>query len=219
MFRHIGLIPDGNRRWARANSMNYPEAYIATMRRVVECVGLFFNAGFCSCSVYLLSTGNLSRDRDDLVAVLEAETTLLSTMLPAAAEEMSCRVVHAGRASLLPMPMRGALQELQERTKSFAGRTLYLLMAYDPIDELNAAVQLSKQRGEPLDIFSHAWVPERVDFLIRTAGGPPLLSNFLPLQCGYAPVYMLDGYFPDCTDHEFLEAIGRAKATKMLFGR
>lgn len=218
MYRHIGLIPDGNRRWARRNSMKYPEAYFKSMRRVVGCIRMFYNAGFCTCSVYLLSTANLSRYRDDLIAVLEAETILLSELLPSAIEDLRCRIIHAGRASLLPAPMRLSLEKLQEKTRHFSERTLYILMAYDPVDELNAAFELSKQGGEQLDIFSYFWVPERVDVLIRTAGGPPLLSNFLPIQCGYAQIYMIESFFPDCTDDEFLKVIDKAKATKMLYG-
>lgn len=218
MIRHIGLIPDGNRRWARANSFTYREAYSKAMWRVIECVRLFFSADLMSCSVYLLSTANLSRGQDDLEAVLDAETCFLSAMLPPAMNELKCKVIHAGRSFLLPTPMHFALKELCEQTRHFSERTLYILVGYDPIDEINAAVELSRQRNEPLDVFAHFWVPERIDVVIRTAGGPALLSNFLPLQCGYAQMYMLERYFPDCTDDDFLEIIAKARSTKMLYG-
>lgn len=218
MIRHLGLIPDGNRRWARENSFGYSEAYAKAMRRVVDCARLFFRADLSSVSVYLLSTGNLSRGRDDLAAVLDAETYFLSVVLPSTIDELQCKVVHAGRSSLLPSPMQFALNRLSEQTRHFSGRTLYLLLGYAPVDEINAAVELSIQRREPLDLSSHFWVPEPVDAVIRTAGGPTLLSNFLPLQCGYAQMYMLEKYFLDCTDEELMEIVTSAKSINMLYG-
>ncbi len=218
MIRHIGLIPDGNRRWARANSCSYREAYAKAMRRVIEFAMLCFNADFFSCSIYLLSTANLLRGRDDLEAVLDAETCFLSAMLPSAIDELKCKVIHAGRSSLLPNPMHSALKGLCEQTRRFSERTLYLLVGYDPIDELNAAVELAIRSNEPLDTFAHFWVPERIDVVFRTAGGPFLLSNFLPLQCGYAQMYMVEKHFPDCTDNDFTEIFAKARSVKMLYG-
>lgn len=219
MIRHIGLIPDGNRRWAKENSYTYHEAYTKAMQRVTECASLFYNAGFYSCSIYLLSTANLSRGRDDLAAVFDAETLFLTTMLPSVMDDLQCKVIHAGSGALLPMRMQSSLVELCEQTKHFSERTLYLLLGYDPSDELKAAIKLVKQKNESVDFIDHLWVPERVDVIIRTAGGPPLLSNFLPLQSGYAQIHMMEKFFPDCTDEDFMEKINKAKSTNMLYGR
>ena len=219
MSYHIGLIADGNRRWAKQNSLSYDEAYICMMRKIIEFILLFFkDKEVVAISIYLLSTANLGRSKEELTSVFYAETKFLTEMLPPVLEQFRCRAVHAGSLNLLPDDMQSALKKICSDPMFSSERNLYLLLAYDPIAELRAAVEMSLQRQESINLTTHFWVPQPVDVVIRSAGGPTLLSNFLPIQCGYAQLHTIDKYFNDCTEDDFLAIMECAKSTTMLYG-
>ena len=83
IFHHVGIIPDGNRRWAKQNNMDLTEAYWLAMQKITACCGALFRQGVSSVSVYLLSKDNILRAREDLQAVIIAETRMLRELIPA----------------------------------------------------------------------------------------------------------------------------------------
>ena len=217
VIHHIGLIPDGNRRWADKNNLDYCTAYNRSMENIAKFAILAFDEWETdSLSIYLLSKDNLKRRRDDVEAVIQAETIFISGSLLELAHRLKCRIVHAGLSDILPRQMASALQRASAETFVYGEKRMYILAGYSPIDELNACLGL---HSACLFSFENLWVPELVDVVIRTAGGPCLLSNFLPLQCGYAQVYILDKYFNDCDRPDFVHIHQKASGTKMLFGQ
>lgn len=215
-IRHIGLIPDGNRRWADANALPYNKAYRITMQNIVKMIIHLSSKDIRSLSIYLLSTENLKRNRYDLGAVLDAETYLLQNLIAPIVAELQSRVIHAGNPYILPERLSSSILELCDKTKIFDRRFLYLLIGYSPFEEISHALQTSQK--SQIDI-TDLWVPERVDLIIRTAGGPPLLSNFLPLQSGYAQICMVDKYFNDLREEELDRILEEAAKVKMLYGK
>ncbi len=214
-INHVGLIADGNRRWAKRNNADYLSAYKLTMINIDKFLRETFDYGIKIVSVYLLSKDNLSRQREDLQAVIDAETYFVSEVLPQLCNNYECRVYMAGNPSLIPDRLLKATQEICRTTTSFNKFDLYLLIGYDPFDELEAALSKNKHAFS----FTNFWVPKKLDCIIRTAGGPTLLSNFLPIQSGYAQINMIDKYFNDCETKDFLEIYRRVSGIKMLYGK
>lgn len=214
-INHIGLIPDGNRRWAHQNKTSYQIAYNLTMLNIKRFIELAIDNQISFVSVYLLSKDNLSRQREDLDAVIESETLLISDILPSFCEQNKCKVTIAGDLLAIPKRLSASAQNLQKLTQFFNGTNLYLLLGYDPFDEINSVIA---NEANKITIDS-LWVSKNVDVVIRTAGGPTLLSKFLPLQSSYAQIYMVDKLFNDCTQDDILEIINKAKTTRMLHGK
>ena len=214
-INHVGLIPDGNRRWAQKNSIDYFSAYKISMQNVKKFLEIAIEQEIKNISVYLLSKQNLSRKREDLQAVLKAEEYLLSDILPEFCMKFNCSATFAGDINCLPNDLQKALLNLCDITSKNKKIKIFLLVGYDPFDEVNSVTKEKKR-----EIFlSDLWVPERLDCVIRTAGGPTLLSNFLPLQSGYAQIYMIDKYFNDCTEEDFLDIFEQTNKVIMLFGK
>lgn len=214
MINHVGLIPDGNRRWATKNSLNLDVAYNQSMVHIHDLIDHFFSKNISLVSVYLLSRENLSRGRDDIDAVLVAEEYLFKTLLPLCIK-WDCKVIQAGLPSLLPSQFANAIENLVQATADLSKKKLYLLVGYNPLDEVNSA--LKKEGGEIR--IEDLWVKDKLDMVIRTAGGNVPLSNFLPLQSGYAQIFIVNELFNDFTLDQFDELYNKASKTVMLLGK
>lgn len=183
---HVGLIPDGLRRWAGTHGTTLTEAYLRGAQKVVEILLALQRHNVRTVSVYNLSRANLSRTEDELEAVFAASLHFLSTLVPAHFDPASCSVRLHGRRDLLPQSYLAAADYL-EASMTGDGFQINLLAAYDARDELRAA-HLRAQR-EGCDINAAFDIGE-VDMVIRTTP-EPLLSGFLPLQSQYAQLNFL----------------------------
>lgn len=215
-INHIGLIPDGNRRWAIKNSMDYLKAYKISMHNLAKFIQFSSEKNIRSISIYMLSKENLKRQREDLNAVLNAESYFIWEILPNVSRRLKYTIIHAGDISILPENLRNGLSYICQESNRYTRNRLYLLIGYNPIDEINNTI-VSKKR-ETISI-ENLWVPEKVDLVIRTVGGPTLLSNFLPLQCGYAQIYMIDKYFNDFNKRDFSAVYAKACSVNMRYGK
>lgn len=212
----VGVIPDGNRRWARKNRIPLSDAYWITMRKIAMTVETLFRLGASSVSVYLLSKDNLGRSRNDLQAVLEAEQRLLTDLLPRIKDELGLKVFHAGDQEALPPSFVRGLSLICD-TDQFPRNvvpSLFLCAAYDPLDEVVTC--LLSQNDVCVENF---WVPHKIDLVIRT-GGDQRLSGFLPLQCSYAEFFFEPYYFPEIDEERLGKVISDfCRSRERRFGR
>jgi len=196
--RHLGLIPDGGRRWAQENQRTILESYSISMRKLGMIINAAFEAGVQIQSVYCLGKYNMARQGYELEAIYESSIELLAETLPELCDRWRCRVEIVGLTDSVPPEYRKYFVDLARRTEVFraaGAKRLYLLMVYDPWDEIRSAV---KRAGRAADFEDFLWVKEQVDLVIRTGKGSALLmSNFLPLQSGYAEYFLIEKYFND----------------------
>ena len=211
----IGLIPDGTRRWAHQSQCTYTDAYIRTMLGITNFISFMFDQSISSLSVYLLSKENLLRKPSDLEPVLTSELDLLMRMLPPVVAKFKAKVFHAGRKDLLPPNYAEALSTLCQYTADNAERRLYLLAVYNPLEELMGSF---KHIGHQHIKIEDLWVPEALDLVIRT-GGEHRLSNFLPLQAGYAEYIFIEKYFNDLTEQDLLGFLNEFQIRHRRYGR
>lgn len=214
MVNHIGLIPDGNRRWAEKNNMDLETAYAKSMDHICEFIQHFFSLRIPFVSVYLLSSENLKRNRFDLDKVITAETNLCISLLKLC-EQWKCKVVHAGRTDILPENLADGINSLVNATSHLETNCLNLLLGYSPLDEINAAIKDNAKEITLQDL----WVKEKLDIVVRTAGGNVALSNFLPLQSGYAQLFIVEELFNDFSTKKFDELLNTANKANLLFGK
>lgn len=213
---HIGLIPDGGRRWARKMGVSLDEAYMISLKKCTEYVSSFFEYGVSNISVYMLSKKNLQRSKIDLDAVVQAESIFLETSVRQLTEKYYLNVVIAGDQNLLPGPLSNAAARsaIKENSRS---RTLSLCLAYDPFDELAMALSAAQNFYNGGSILKCLWVTEPLDLIIRS-GGAMCLSDFLPIQSSYAQLIFLDKLFNDTTLREYKHIVEKQEKQNLLFG-
>ncbi|MDW5612043.1 undecaprenyl diphosphate synthase family protein [Mycolicibacterium sp. D5.8-2] len=183
---HVGLIPDGLRRWARANNTTLTDAYRRGAEHAVEILLALQRNQVQTATVYNLSRANLARAPHELDAVYNASIYFMSTLIPAHFDPAECGVRIHGDRSLLPDAFVAAARDV-ETAMTGAGFRINILAAYDAADELRAAHQRALREG--CDI-NDAFDIGEVDLVIRTTE-EPLLSGFLPMQSQYAQLLFL----------------------------
>lgn len=191
---NIGVIPDGTRRWARREGVSLFDAYWKTMLNIHKIIDYLYEQDTLSISIYLLSKDNLGRKPDELDAVVNAERDLIEKLLPPLLEKWVVNLGIAGCLDQVPENLSKSAKKLSVDSSQVTRlRKLYLLIGYDPHDEIDHAL---KSGSSTLNWFDNLWVPHKLDLIIRTSG-EKRLSNFLPLQSSYAELFFVDHYFND----------------------
>ena len=229
--RHVGLIMDGNRRWARQAGMSNPSlGHKHGAEHVEDLLDWCETAGIKHVSVFLCSTENLQRRGDAEVAFLMQVTEQIVAARLARADGR-WQVHLAGTLDLLPDSTAQALKEAVNATRDCAtGMHITLAIGYGGRQELiDAIASLLHERaaaGQPMaelasaltmdDIERHlytAGLPDP-DLVIRTSG-EQRLSNFLLWQSAFSELYFCDAYWPAFREIDFLRALrsyaGRAR--------
>lgn len=184
---HVGLIPDGLRRWASNNNATLAESYLRGAESVAAILLALRHHGVRTVSVYNLSRANLARADDELDAVYAASVHFIGTLIPTHFDGATCGVRFYGNRTLLPEKYLAAAQELEAAMTGTDFR-INILAAYDAADELRAAHLRAQRDG--CDIAA-AFDIDDVDIVIRTTP-EPLLSGFLPMQTQYAQLMFLE---------------------------
>jgi undecaprenyl diphosphate synthase len=183
---HVGLIPDGLRRWADASGASLTDAYLRGAEKVTEILLALQRNDVQTVSVYNLSRANLSRHDDELTAVYAASIHFFERLIPAHFDPGACSVRLHGDQTLLPASFLAAAHGVGDAMKGNDFR-INILAAYDARDELRAAHVRAQREGCDINA---AFDIGDVDMIIRTTP-EPLLSGFLPLQSQYAQLLFL----------------------------
>ncbi len=191
---HIGLIPDGGRRWAKINNTSLSNSYATTRDLIVDFTNYFFTANITELSVYLSSAHNFRRSEYEIGSFTEVASNAIGNELISLVKKLNLKVNIAGDISSISKKMMNTLYEYNSSLGSDVRGTINLCISYNPIEEINHAMDLGLQNGD--SFINHLWVKNPLDLVIRS-GGANLMSNFLPLQSGFARYYFLDELFND----------------------
>jgi undecaprenyl diphosphate synthase len=197
--RHVGLIPDGNRRWARARGLPAHEGYAAGIEPGLELVDVCRRLGIEELSVYGFTKENVRRPSAQVDAFRRA------------VEDFGCRIAQRGAAVLAvgDSESRSFPERLREFTKRSAGDIrVNLLVNYGWRWDLQRALAREPRasaKEDPLRRLGSRDV-SRIDLVVRW-GGRLRLSGFLPMQCAYADVRSVETLWPDVQPEELLEAL------------
>lgn len=226
--RHVGIIMDGNGRWANERGLPRLMGHkkgVASVRVVVEeCRRLEISV----LTLYAFSTENWKRPGDEVSGLM----SLLGTFLDRELNNMmknDIRLSAVGDISRLPDSLRRKLFRTMETTRENGALCLNLALNYGGRDEIVRAVRRIAEKClagslEPAAItedtvsafLDTAQCPDP-DLVIRT-GGEYRLSNFLPWQAAYAELYVTDVFWPDFRKKELRQAIAAFQGRQRRFG-
>ncbi|MEM1904298.1 MAG: undecaprenyl diphosphate synthase family protein [Acidilobaceae archaeon] len=202
IVRHIGIIPDGNRRWAKLHRTSLREAYERGLRVLERTVLNLFELPVSSVTIYALSYENCTaRSREEL-EVLEEVIRLGFESLQKFVERNVVAVRVYGDESRLSEEIRNKIKELEEES---------------PLSSFMLNIGLC-YRCEPKTGYKRGELQQPVDLVIRT-GGRSRLSGFFPIDSSYAEIYVTEKLWPDFTENDLEEAIMWFMKQKRNFGR
>ncbi|VAX34310.1 Undecaprenyl diphosphate synthase [hydrothermal vent metagenome] len=222
--RHVGVIMDGNGRWAKLRGLPRVEGHRKGAERTKELIKAAQEVGIDVLTLYAFSLENWQRPDDEVTTLMELLQLYLTRELKdLIMEGIRFRVI--GDREKLPAVIQGIITEIEERTSANEGLTLVIALSYGGRDEILRAVkkaitggvrpeEISEERFETL--LDTSGLPA-VDLIIRTSG-EKRLSNFLLWQGAYAEFYFTETLWPDFTREEFLCAIQDYQHRERRFG-
>ncbi len=233
--RHVAIIPDGNRRWARKLGLDIREGHIHGYERIREVIQWLFELGIRVITVYAMSYENClyrsPEERENLFKLaLRGFRELMESDL---VYRYRVRVKVIGKLELVPQEVREYAEKLESVTAEFSDRFLNIALCYGGRQELVEAIKAvvrDVSRGilslEEIDEYtvskylstSHLSELSEPDLVIRTSG-EMRISNFLLWQIAYSELYFCDVLWPELRKIDLLRAIRSYQHRERRFGR
>jgi len=227
--RHVGVMCDGNRRWARsAGFLDVSSGHRKGADKIFELIGWCREAGVEVVTLWLLSTDNLSRSASELVPLLKI---IEDTVQGLVTEQ--CNVNPMGALDLLPSETARVLKDAGEATSHNPGLVVNVAVGYGGRQEIADAVRSLLQdhatRGTTIEELAELLDAEHIaehlytagqpdpDLVIRTSG-EQRLGAFLLWQSTHSEFYFCDAYWPAFRKVDFLRALRSYAARNRRFG-
>lgn len=227
---HVGVIMDGNGRWAQAQGLSRTQGHVAGVDTVHRLVRYARRARIAHVTVYAFSSQNWARPAEEVRALMK----ILDHFVRVDCAELvanNVRLRLRGQADRLPSATRHLLQELVHDSASNTGLGLTLALSYggqEEIAEAAAAAARAVQAGKvspdqlatPATFASFMQLPDvpPLDLIIRTSG-EVRLSNFMLWQAAYAELWVTPVLWPDFTERLFRGAVHDFAARHRRFGK
>ncbi len=228
---HIGIILDGNRRYAESRKREPWWGHEQGAKKLEEVLRWCLDLGIKYVTVYAFSSENLRRSKREVLKLFELfKRKLLEAADAEIIHKYRVRIRVLGRIGLLPPDLQEAIHYAQERTKNYRDHTLAVCLLYggrqeivDAVRQIAREVLEGKIKVEEIDektVESYLYtdgLPDP-DLIIRTSG-EERLSNFLLWQSAYSELYFSDVLFPEFRKIDLLRAIRSYQNRKRRFGR
>jgi undecaprenyl diphosphate synthase len=226
--RHVGIILDGNGRWAQLRGLPRTEGHRRGSEAVRRVVRAARRLGISALTLYSFSAQNWSRPREEVDILME----LLREYLLSERSEIldhGIRLVGVGELDRLPPRVRETLDELERVSAPNEGMVLALALSYGGREELATAARVLATRAargeldpasitaESLDAVVPSVAHGQPDLIVRT-GGEVRLSNFLLWGSAYAELHFTDRLWPDFDADDLYRAVGDYQTRQRRFG-
>ena len=228
--KHVGVILDGNRRWAKANLASSKSGHSAGVRKVIDFLSWCEETNVKVVTLWMLSTDNLNRERNELQPLLE----IIAETVDALSKFGRWKLHVVGATELLPEWLYLRLDEAVAKSPEREKLIVNLAIGYGGRREITDAVrQLLKEnlsKGETLEsaidkmsideISRHLYTAGQPDpdLVIRTSG-EQRLSGFLLWQSAHSEFYFCEAFWPDFRRLDFLRALRAYAQRNRRFGK
>ncbi len=229
---HVGIIPDGNRRWARRIGLDSSMGHYYGYERLKEVLDWIWDLGIKVVTIYAMSSENClyrpKREREELFNITRKGLEELLTM--DLIHKNRIRVKVFGRLDLIPRDIVELAHRVENATKDYNGGVLNIALCYGGRQEIIEAVR--KLTRDVLDgkisvdgineeMFSRYLYTNGIpdpDLIIRTSG-EERISNFLLWQSAYSELYFCEAFWPEFRKIDFWRAIRSYQHRERRFGR
>lgn len=224
---HVGIIMDGNGRWAKKRGLARSLGHSAGAKNLKKLLRHIYKRGIKYVSVYAFSTENFKRSKEEVDYLMKLFIKMFKTNAKEFIKD-KIKVVFSGSRNNLSEELNNAMDNLEKNTKDFENGIFNVCLNYggrsEIIDATKKIAKLVKDGKlaiedideEVLDNNMYNHLPD-LDFVIRTSG-EMRTSNFMPWQSTYAEYYFPDTLFPDFDEKQFDIAIEEFQKRSRRFG-
>ncbi|EFK95841.1 Undecaprenyl pyrophosphate synthetase [sediment metagenome] len=218
----VGVIMDGNRRWARTHGLPALEGHRKGYAKLTEMMRWCEEAGVTHLVVYALSTENWNRSPEEVSYLMDLFRVMLDD-LEKERDQKKIAIHFAGDLSRFPHDIASRMEEVHATNPKDAEHHLWVAASYGGKAEVLAGINTLLARGVTkvdertfCDALWTAGMPDP-DIILRT-GGEKRLSNFLMWHSGYSELFFLDTKWPDLSKVEFDEVLKQFVNRKRNYG-
>jgi len=229
--KHVAIIMDGNRRWARKLEKPPWYGHLFGSKKLEEILEWCRELGIKTLTVYAFSTENFKRSPKEVTVLMNLfEQKFKELVHDERVHKYGIRVNVIGRKELLPRNVRKAAEEAERATRKYNNYTLNVALAYGGrseivdaikriVDDIDAGKITKRDIDEEL-LKKYLYIPNMPDpdIVIRT-GGEIRISNFLLYQIAYSELFFVDVYFPEFRKIDFLRIIREYQKRERRFGK
>lgn len=220
--KHLGIIIDGNRRWARERGLPTFEGHRKGLRKMKDVVQWCKEKGIKTLTLFVFSTENWKRSKGEVAYLMKLLKKATSVDLKEVAKK-GVRVRVIGEKERLPRFVQESIKKIEKFTRKNKKITLNLAMSYGGRGEIVQAVKNIVKKRVPAKkitenlISKNLWASD-LDMIIRT-GKEQRISNFLIWQAAYAELYFFTGYWPAFNKRDLNKAIVAYSKRQRRFGK
>lgn len=223
---HIAIIPDGNRRWARARHLHTLQGHKAGFEMAMKLCRAMRSAGVHTVTLWGFSTGNWDRSEKEINYLMKLYDWLIDQYLKDANKE-GVKLVHLGRKDRLPKFLIEKICFAEQQTSHNAKHIMNIAIDYGGHNEIVRAIKSIVEDNVDSKVIDEKLIEKYldtknqpypyVDLMIRTSG-EQRTSGLLLWQAEYAEYYWEDLHFPDFTPDRLKEAILDYSRRRRRFG-
>lgn len=223
--KHVGIILDGNRRWAKAHGVPPLDGHREGAENFRRIALAAFDQGIEYLSAFVFSTENWSRTEEEVGYLMKLVVKAVEKYLDVF-DEAGIRIVVMGRKEGVPPAVAKAIARTEEKTRQNVRGTLALCFNYGGEEEIVDAMKLAIKKGLKSEeitkdtVASLLYEPDvpPVDLLIRTSG-EQRTSGFMLYRAAYAELYFSDSLWPDFSIKELTAILDWYKMRDRRFGK
>jgi len=222
---HLGIIIDGNRRWARERGLPTLQGHLRGFEKLKEVGKWCKEKGVKVLTVFAFSTENWNRSKGEVSYLMRLLKKAFSKKEIDRLNQDGIKVQVIGQRERLAEPLQKAIKEAEELTKNNQEGTLNLAISYGGKAEICQAIKNILKNDDPPNEISEDFVSKNLwtadlpdlDLIIRT-GGEQRISNFMLWKGAYAELYFSKKYWPDFTEKDLDLALKEYAHRQRRFG-
>jgi undecaprenyl diphosphate synthase len=220
--RHLGVILDGNRRWAKANNLPALEGHKKGFEAVKSIVQAVKEKGIKTLTLFCFSTENWNRSKEEVDYLMDIFKKSLSDYFLEFGKE-NVRIKIIGQKNRFSKDIKSRMEEVESQTQNNTQMTLNLALSYGGRAEIVDAIKKIVKSGIDPDKITEETVKENlwtsdVDLIIRT-GGEQRLSGFLLWQAAYSEFLFVKKYWPEFSQSDLDAALDDYASRQRRFGK
>lgn len=230
MLKHVGVVLDGNRRFAKRLMLEPWKGHEFGAEKVKKLIAWCIELGIKELTLYAFSMQNFNRPKQEFDYLMKLfEKTFKDTVADPDVKKKKIRFRFIGRTSLFPQSVQKQIQLLEKATEKNNKFMVNIALAYggreeivDTVKKIGRLIEEGKITDKEIDealISKHLYMPDEPDLIIRT-GGEKRTSNFLIWQASYAEwIFLENKTWPEFEKEDFIKCVDEYKRRERRFGR
>lgn len=219
-LKHLAVVMDGNRRWARKNGILEKIGYLHGANTIQKIIEICIEEGIKHLTLFAFSTENWQRPQEEIDYLFNLLKKYLNESLDRFLSN-DVRFKAIGQLDRLNENLYKDITDFEEKTRHCKTLCVNVAISYGAKDEIVRAIKKMIEKKLPIteeNITANLDISEDVDLLLRV-GSASRISNFLLWQCAYAEIFFSKTLFPGLTKKECKKIINDFKQRERTFGK